>query len=447
MESIVAVGIDVAKEKLDVAVFNGKKFVTRIYPNTKEGIERFLEDVEEKYVEKPDDSNEINNTESQNRTSQTIKNININPEKSNSVSKVSKDSIHFVMEATGSYNTKVLYAISDRGYPVYVLNPIVSRRYSEEQMKRTTTDKEVSKLLAGYAYSSILSFKSGIPSESYNTLMSFKFDSSKKDNLELRVLIKTLESLMRTRTRILNEIEALNQYPDGFVDSAIESLKRLLQEIEIEIKNIQHKIDEIVNREENKDLYGRLTSIPGVGKRTASAIIAYFGEFSTFDNFKTVASYIGLTPSIKESGKSVKKKGYSISKIGNPYLRQILFMASLSASKHNPQCNTLYERLLEKGKDKKLIQIAVAHKLLRQIFAIAKYGRVYDPHYGVEVKEKEGKDKGKENEDKRNTNKQKGNTSTSPSKNTNTKQNISIHTKFPYDPPFIQDTYPNIIDY
>ena len=256
MESIVAVGIDVAKEKLDVAVFNGKKFVTRIYPNTKEGIERFLEDIEEKYVEKPDDSNEINNTESQNRTSQTIKNININPEKSNNISKVSKDSIHFVTEATGSYNTKVLYAISDRGYPVYVLNPIVSRRYSEEQMKRTTTDKEVSKLLAGYAYSSILSFKSGIPSESYNTLMSFKFDSSKKDNLELRVLIKTLESLMRTRTRILNEIEALNQYPDGFVDSAIESLKRLLQEIEIEIKNIQHKIDEIVNRERIKTSMG-----------------------------------------------------------------------------------------------------------------------------------------------------------------------------------------------
>ena len=66
MESIVAVGIDVAKEKLDVAVFNGKKFVTRIYSNTKEGIERFLKDIEEKYVD------------------------------------ISKDSIHFVMEATGS---------------------------------------------------------------------------------------------------------------------------------------------------------------------------------------------------------------------------------------------------------------------------------------------------------------------------------------------------------
>ena len=398
MESIVAVGIDVAKEKLDVATFNGRKFVTKIYSNTKEGIERFLRDVEEKYID------------------------------------ISKDSIHFVMEATGSYNTKVLYAISDRGYPVYVLNPIVSRRYSEEQMKRTVTDKEMSKLLAIYAYSSISSFKAGIPSESYNTLMSFRFDPSKKDNLELKVLIKTLEGLMRTKTRVLNEIEALNQYPEGYAEEVIESLNRLLEELEKEIKNIQDKIDKIVNREENKDLYGRLTSIPGVGKRTASAIIAYFGEFSTFDNFKTVASYIGLTPSIKESGKSVKKKGYSISKIGNPYLRQILFMASLSAAKHNPQCNILYKRLLEKGKDRKLIQVAVAHKLLRQIFAIAKYERVYDPHYGVEVKEKEGID---------NENGRKEHISYSQK----TKQNINIHTDFPYDPPFIQDTYPNITDY
>ncbi len=106
---------------------------------------------------------------------------------------------------------------------------------------------------------------------------------------------------MRTRTRILNEIEALNQYPDGYVDGAIESLKRVLEEIEKEIKDIQDKIDRITNREENRDLYRRLTTIPGVGNRTASIIIAYFGTFSNFKNSKAVSSYIGLTPSIKES--------------------------------------------------------------------------------------------------------------------------------------------------
>lgn len=384
MQSILVVGIDVAKEKLDVAVFNGKKFLTRVYANTKEGIEKLIKDVETK----------------------TIKEV------------------HFVMEATGSYNTKVLYALSKQGYPVYVLNPIISKRYSEEQLRRTTTDKEASKLLASYGYSSILSFLSNIPSESYNTLLSFKFNPSNKENLELKVLIKTLESLMRTHTRILNQIEALNQYPEGYAEEAIESLKRVLEEIEKEIKNIQDKIDAIINREENRDLYRRLTTIPGIGKRTASTLIAYFGSFSTFENSKQVASYIGLTPSIKESGKSVKKKGYPISKIGNPYLRQILFMASLSASKHNHQCSILYDRLLKEGKDKKLILIAVAHKLLRQTFAVAKYGRVYDPNYGLEGIEKED-------------------TSTTQ----NTKIDGKICTNFSYDLPFLQDKPLRIADY
>jgi len=255
MQSILVIGIDVAKEKLDVAVFNGKKFISKVYANTKEGIEKLMKDVETKAIEE----------------------------------------VHFVMEATGSYNTKVLYALSKQGYPVYVLNPVISKRYSEEQLRRTTTDKEVSKLLASYGYSSILSFLSNIPSESYNTLLSFKFNPSNEKNLELKVLIKTLESLFRTKTRILNQIEALNQYPEpvlnlfqeGYAEGAIESLKRVLEEIEKEVKNIQDKIDVIVNREENKDLYRRLTTIPGIGKRTASAIIAYFGTFSNFKNSKT----------------------------------------------------------------------------------------------------------------------------------------------------------------
>jgi len=384
MKSILVVGIDVAKEKLDVAIFDGEEFILKIYANTKEGIEKLMKDVETKAIEE----------------------------------------VHFVMEATGSYNTKVLYALSKQGYHVYVLNPVISKRYSEEQLRRTTTDKEVSKLLASYGYSSILNFLSHIPSERYNTLLSFKFDPSNEKNFELKVLIKTLESLMRTKTRILNQIEALNQYPEGFAEEAIKSLKRVLEEIEKEIKNIQDKIDAIVNREENRDLYRRLTTIPGIGKRTASAIIAYFGSFSTFENSKQVSSYIGLTPSIRESGKSVKKNGYSISKIGNPYLRQILFMASLSASKHNHQCSILYDRLLKEGKDKKLILIAVAHKLLRQTFAVAKYRRVYDPNYGLEDIEKED-------------------TSTTQ----NTKIDGKICTNFSYDLPFLQDKPLRITDY
>ena len=99
-------------------------------------------------------------------------------------------------------------------------------------------------------------------------------------------------------------------------------------------------------------------------------------------------------------------------------------MASLSASKHNHQCSILYDRLLKEGKDKKLILIAVAHKLLRQTFAVAKYRRVYDPNYGLESIGKED-------------------TSTTQ----NTKRDGKICTNFPYDLSFLQDKPLRITDY
>ena len=70
-----------------------------------------------------------------------------------------------------------------------------------------------------------------------------------------------------------------------------------------------------------------------------------------------------------------------ISKKGNPYIRTMLFLASLSASIYNLQCKELYERLINNGKPKKFALIAVANKLIRQIFVIVKYGRQYDPQY------------------------------------------------------------------
>ncbi len=70
-----------------------------------------------------------------------------------------------------------------------------------------------------------------------------------------------------------------------------------------------------------------------------------------------------------------------ISKAGNPKIRNNLFLCSFTAHKCNPQCQALYTRLVAKGKSKKLALIAVANKLLKQAFAIAKSGINYDPNY------------------------------------------------------------------
>ena len=70
-----------------------------------------------------------------------------------------------------------------------------------------------------------------------------------------------------------------------------------------------------------------------------------------------------------------------MSKVGDPNVRNHLFMCSFTACEHNPQCKALYERLVAKGKSKKLALIAVCNKLIKQALAIAQSGTLYDPHY------------------------------------------------------------------
>jgi transposase len=67
--------------------------------------------------------------------------------------------------------------------------------------------------------------------------------------------------------------------------------------------------------------------------------------------------------------------------MGNPLVRKKLYMCSLQASKYNKACRDLYQRLLAKGKPKKVALIAVANKLKKIAFAIAKSGLPYDNEY------------------------------------------------------------------
>ena len=91
--------------------------------------------------------------------------------------------------------------------------------------------------------------------------------------------------------------------------------------------------------------------------------------FSRFSNVKEFLSYIGMAPKPFESGTSVRSKSY-ISKMGNSRIRQLLYLCAWTAKRLNKPCQTLYERLKAKGKPEKVIKIAIAHKLLRQAFAV-----------------------------------------------------------------------------
>ena len=157
------------------------------------------------------------------------------------------------------------------------------------------------------------------------------------------------------------------------------SLKRSLKQVEKEIKKLEDKLIILV-KEEHQDLLTRIETIPGIGRKTAIMLVVLTDGFKRFSSGSELCSYSGLTPIIRQSGTSVNGRS-RISKIGNQKLRNLLFMCSFNACKYNKACRALYERIVAKGKSKKLALIAVCNKLLKQAFAIAKSGLIYDDTY------------------------------------------------------------------
>jgi transposase len=137
---------------------------------------------------------------------------------------------------------------------------------------------------------------------------------------------------------------------------------------------------EQIIREFQGDLLSRLQSIPGIGTKTAMFLIVITDGFTAFESSKQLSAFFGLAPTIRLSGKSVRGQS-RISKAGNNVIRNLLFMCSFSACKNNKACKNLFDRIVGKGKSKKLALIAVANKLLKQSLAIAKSGMSYDENY------------------------------------------------------------------
>ena len=91
-------------------------------------------------------------------------------------------------------------------------------------------------------------------------------------------------------------------------------------------------------------------------------------------------SFFGLALCERSSGTSIKGRSY-ISKVGAGTVRNHLFMCSFTACIYNRQCKALYDRIVAKGKSKKLALVAVCNKLLKQAFGIAKSRLPYDADF------------------------------------------------------------------
>lgn len=269
---------------------------------------------------------------------------------------------HCVMEATGYYHYQLAYYLLESGLKVSVENPLAVKRFIQMKLSKIKTDKSDSKLICEYAKQVELKLWKG----------------NSKHQIECLQMTRLLAVYTKQSTMLKNKIhgEAVLGNPSKVV---LSSLKRSLKQIQKEIKTLEDKLLVLV-KEVHQDVLTRIKSIPGIGAKTSLMLVVLTDGFERFSSGSELCSYAGLTPVIRKSGSSVKGRS-RISKIGNQKLRNLLFMCSFNACKYNKACREIYERIVAKGKSKKLALIAVCNKLLKQAFAIAKSGLLYDDSY------------------------------------------------------------------
>lgn len=267
-----------------------------------------------------------------------------------------------VMEATGYYHYRLAQFLYKNSVVVSVVNPLSIKRFIQMKLAKVKTDKSDAKAICEYA------LINEVPV--YNALTDIQS--------ECLQLFRLLDSYLKHRTATKNKIhgEVVLGVPSKFV---YRSLIRNRKQLDKEVAGIESKILSLVKEDQQEQLT-LLTSIPGIGQKTALFLIVVTDGFSKFENAAQLCSYVGITPMTRESGSSVRGRA-RISKVGNRKLRNLLFLCSFNACKHNKACKAVYERIVNKGKSKKLALIAVANKLLKQCFAIAKSGRPYDETY------------------------------------------------------------------
>jgi transposase len=275
-----------------------------------------------------------------------------------------KDTPYFCLEATGIYGLALAKYLHSQKHNIAVVNPIKTHAFAKMEMSRNKTDKADAMSIARYCQ--YLHDKGDIAKS--------QFIPRDPAFERVQFLVTRLDQLNKMRSQENNRLDV------SLDKSASRSVLSMLAFIDKQIIKIKETLAEIVKQNERLNSQVELlTSIDGVGDKTAWAILAYIGDISLFENAKQISSYAGLNPRIEQSGTSINHS--RLSKMGCARLRKSLYMPALVAVRFNPLLTVFYQKLLAKGKPKKVALVAVMRKLLVLAYGVLKSEKPFDVNY------------------------------------------------------------------
>jgi transposase len=251
------------------------------------------------------------------------------------------------MEATGGYE-KLAYALLwAQGVPAAIVNPRSVRRFAEAMGFLEKTDRIDAGVIAWYA--------------EVKRIVAQAPAGETQERLE--AMVTRLRQLTELRTAQAKQRRLLS---DRAVLAAFEEL---LAFIARQIRHFERAIAELIEGDPLwKALDAAFRSIKGVADRTVARLMAELPEIGTLSG-KAASKLVGLAPLARDSG---KREGKRQVRGGRSGVRAVLFVVAEVVRRHEPDFAAFHKRLSQAGKPKKLIRIALAHKLLVRLNAKAR---------------------------------------------------------------------------
>jgi transposase len=258
-----------------------------------------------------------------------------------------------VLEATGKLERLAVSELAAAGLPVVVVNPGQVRHYAKARAQRAKTDNIDARLIAAFG----------------RDLQPEFHPLPDTETQALAALCQRRNQLMGLAQMESNRLERAPHSTQKSIKTVLRFLQRQIEEIEREIEqSIKHSPIWQAKRK-------LLESMPGIGHVSCSILLARLPELGLFPR-QRICALVGVAPYPDDSGDRHGRRRVAGGRAG---VRQVLYMAALTAVRYNPILRTYYHRLLARGIDKKAALIAALRKMLTILNAMLRDNTPWRP--------------------------------------------------------------------
>ena len=261
-----------------------------------------------------------------------------------------------VCEPTGGYERQVVRRLQATPLPVVVAHPNKVRAFARACGEEAKTDRLDAQVLSRFGTVFALE---GTPAPSPERAL--------------------LQDVLRRRQQLVDQrVQEHNRLDKGLSVDAKRSIARHLRWLDKEIKRLDQEYQAALQRSQRLQQRAQLLgSMRGVGELTAATLTAFLPELGQLSG-KALTALAGLAPWSRDSG---QQRGYRAIRGGRSVVRRALYLAALSAVRHDNSLRSFYHGLRQRGKPGKVALVAVMRKMLLHLNAIVRRGTPWQEYY------------------------------------------------------------------